>query len=103
MSFEPHVVEPDLAAEVSLGLPRGLAPEAYRDEADAGRDLHLRLERHPVTRRPANGRRLGQPLLDCPRHDDLNLQPRARREVLGPGDRKSTRLNSSHITISYAV
>src|SRR5437667_8378367 len=27
----------------------------------------------------------------------------SRMEVLGPIDRKSTRLNSSHITISYAV
>src|SRR5258706_5518944 len=32
-----------------------------------------------------------------------SLRPIARREVLRQGDRKSTRLNSSHWPISYAV
>src|SRR3712207_7676992 len=36
-----------------------------------------------------------------PEAEDLELQPRVRRDV--PGDRKSTRLNSSHANISYAV
>src|SRR2546427_4848494 len=43
--------------------------------------------------RRKNRQRLGKPL---PRRHDLDRQP-------GGGDRKSTRLNSSHSQISYAV
>src|SRR2546430_9458426 len=32
-----------------------------------------------------------------------DVQPSHRRHVVAPGDRKSTRLNSSHSQISYAV
>src|SRR5690625_5733382 len=34
---------------------------------------------------------------------DYNLYPRPKTFVLGLKDRKSTRLNSSHVAISYAV
>src|SRR3712207_7224986 len=34
---------------------------------------------------------------------DLDAQPLPRRRIVSPEDRKSTRLNSSHANISYAV
>src|SRR3712207_8411924 len=37
------------------------------------------------------------------RAEDPHLRPAARDDVLGLVDRKSTRLNSSHANISYAV
>src|SRR5690625_6693092 len=54
----------------------------------------------------ATGRAARAPLRTGPRR---TASPRARRECrhrpahLGGGDRKSTRLNSSHVAISYAV
>src|SRR3712207_6992313 len=55
---------------------------------------------HPrVARRPARGRR---PLRARPRRQP-RLVPRARGRADAPRDRKSTRLNSSHANISYAV
>src|SRR5437667_3142705 len=56
------------------------------------RSLHLR----EAGRRAADPDPAGGDLLVAPR-------PARRRSVLRLPDRKSTRLNSSHITISYAV
>src|SRR6266851_6790404 len=39
----------------------------------------------------------------CRRHAPRAPHPQAPRDSCAPADRKSTRLNSSHITISYAV
>src|SRR2546426_8357241 len=57
----------------------------------------------PYTTLFRSGRRRGGQHL----HRGLGRQgapaPRERRQRRGPGDRKSTRLNSSHLVISYAV
>src|SRR5207253_4542224 len=58
-------------------------------------------------RRPRNGR--WRDTFACCRQCPRWLHPRAPRDEGGPhrraarGDRKSTRLNSSHVAISYAV
>src|SRR2546427_6209275 len=55
----------------------------------------------PISRRAAPG----GPAADrsAPRRDARWRQPEQRRPVAPSGDRKSTRLNSSHSQISYAV
>src|SRR6266508_5906726 len=42
-------------------------------------------------------------LFRSPQHADPDRREHGRRAALGRGDRKSTRLNSSHVAISYAV
>src|SRR3712207_7333103 len=63
---------------------RRLLPERAEHAAD-----HFRL---PVE--------VDQPLLDQPRHLQVAVKL---QHLLGAEDRKSTRLNSSHANISYAV
>src|SRR3712207_6891838 len=50
--------------------------------------------------RRCRGRRPSRGFVGLPRP---GRTPEARRTQRGPGDRKSTRLNSSHANISYAV
>src|SRR5258708_13225338 len=53
-------------------------------------------------KRPALGRQCGQGLEEEPA-PGAGLRKALRQAQTGPGDRKSTRLNSSHQIISYAV
>src|SRR3989442_2962639 len=53
--------------------------------------------------RSAHPGRRGAGRVGDPRQPPRCLGERRRRPDLGPGDRKSTRLNSSHVRISYAV
>src|SRR5690606_41937097 len=75
---------------------RPLASQAVQRHCPPGPPQHPRGP-PPRSRRPRGG-------ADPPRQD-----PRQRRRplpgpvLLGPRDRKSTRLNSSHVKISYAV
>src|SRR5207249_6272380 len=66
--------------------------EPHRSRPDALRRLHRRARRVPIVEvsDERNRRRL--------RCDEHELQ-----EIRPVGDRKSTRLNSSHVSISYAV
>src|SRR3712207_8004837 len=57
---------------------------------------------------PRVGRWLGCGAVPCPMHCEMfsrmsGLSPLDARHTLFPRDRKSTRLNSSHANISYAV
>src|SRR5690606_41249644 len=59
---------------------------------------------HPPATPPAQACRRGRP--GCPRRVRTScgrVTPRCRRATRAAGDRKSTRLNSSHVKISYAV
>src|SRR2546426_9072340 len=58
----------------------------------------LRVERQPRLEQLADGVQIPAAVVD---HHALGPARRARRVV--DGDRKSTRLNSSHLVISYAV
>src|SRR3712207_7876511 len=62
---------------------RGVAPAPHEDAADARRVM-ARVERIPAA-------------------VEIGLEPGAEIHRVGIGDRKSTRLNSSHANISYAV
>src|SRR5437773_9636523 len=69
----------------------------------------VRIERARVRAHPLLVRRLDVHVVDPVRFDDADRpdlpgrEVERAREVHGAQDRKSTRLNSSHITISYAV
>src|SRR5207253_10247390 len=56
--------------------------------------------RHPPRSRPFPGRQ--RPARRAPRRRDRD-RPKHPEDVVVPPDRKSTRLNSSHVAISYAV
>src|SRR2546426_5930410 len=56
--------------------------------------------RDAVSRQPLEDLGGGVPVVVVPTDADHGL---ARRELVQPLDRKSTRLNSSHLVISYAV
>src|SRR5256885_9826218 len=71
-----------------------LAPVA---DADGRDDVHLRDTGHVVHQYPG-----------AVRHEEMDGEPLPHRQPRRPravrvGDRKSTRLNSSHLVISYAV
>src|SRR5688572_31858905 len=70
----------------------------FRSERQRQREVGDQIDaapaREPLEQRRSNG-------LDARRH--LRHAPRAEREVHQLPDRKSTRLNSSHSQISYAV
>src|SRR5437667_8419186 len=68
-----------------------------RDEPVGQREEHEPCEDRPAERRPTLAVHLG----DQVRRRHVDGDARGERERVG--DRKSTRLNSSHITISYAV
>src|SRR3712207_8301646 len=71
----------------------------FRSAQDVLGDHHARA-RGPGQRPAAPGRReLGAPARDGPAAAHLARRPQPRRRT----DRKSTRLNSSHANISYAV
>src|SRR5256885_10172780 len=53
--------------------------------------------------RPGRADRQRQPLVDAARARDGDDRGRAGRRIPAAEDRKSTRLNSSHLVISYAV
>src|SRR5437773_7012373 len=65
----------------------------FRSEASQAADDHHRKRQHDHFDAQCRNHRHG-------RRDE---GPADRREQRAEGDRKSTRLNSSHITISYAV
>src|SRR5207249_11802203 len=89
------------------GVPRVLHSFPTRRSSDLGRILRCRVESRPPPRACSSG----EPGI-CPggqsarrgsgRHPDFHERRRrqAGRRVV---DRKSTRLNSSHVSISYAV
>src|SRR5438034_4947376 len=58
---------------------------------------------HDIARRGDRLRHIGKPLLGAERGDDLRLGIEFHAEAPLVIDRKSTRLNSSHTVISYAV
>src|SRR5216683_3312313 len=98
-----------LRVAVHAGVPPGAGPA---DSAIARRREFLRRPRNPTV--PRAGRTDRLPLLHPGRPGDGGLQPQRlaakhRRHRQCPGqrvgdeDRKSTRLNSSHDQISYAV
>src|SRR3712207_7484336 len=64
------------------------------------RSRHARL---PAARRPALPSRWLRGHAEWPRKGPSKPQGRSRLDGLAAGDRKSTRLNSSHANISYAV
>src|SRR5690625_6089289 len=57
---------------------------------------------HPSTERPQRTPCIGQ-TRDRARREPLGHELRARHQAVAERDRKSTRLNSSHVAISYAV
>src|SRR6267378_5929053 len=87
-SRRPRLREPGVAG--CFGLPLALEHHVERRAigGDEPRDEELVERRFELRRRVGGEQRLGQSL--------------ARRRV-DAGDRKSTRLNSSHVEISYAV
>src|SRR5215475_15011604 len=93
-----------------VGAPHGLARQRQRAEAYLGRTLHFLDGPLEVCRR--NGGHggeaivVGAELLPRPLVEHAALRLREDRVWRGPhgqADRKSTRLNSSHVKISYAV
>src|SRR6266568_1304378 len=79
-------------AAAAAGAPRRHRPGRV---PVAGRARRPRAQTRPAWR-PVRGPATGH---GAPRHGQMPGRPRHRR----PGDRKSTRLNSSHSSISYAV
>src|SRR5699024_2584972 len=81
--LEPFRLDTQTVLRPQGGLAPGLDPEQYRDyRAVAGQITSGRV-------------RLG---------DEIDVHPAGvRTRVVGIEDRKSTRLNSSHVSISYAV
>src|SRR3989449_4487344 len=100
-------------AAVALGLAEDghhvLCSEGARVEqpsglADVIRGSHPHLERLDVHTRPPVGVRAGEARPeDCTRTLSGPGEPTRSAPAAGAGDRKSTRLNSSHGYISYAV
>src|SRR5205807_8139085 len=89
-------------------------PFPTRRSSDLGRDglsrgLQLRgLQRRLPPAAPAHGGRAGKAIGEVDLRSDFEAQPsrtalRRRRGGSMKADRKSTRLNSSHLVISYAV
>src|SRR3712207_7604298 len=64
---------------------------------------HLRHGEHEVGRRGALAKLTGKPEADDLRDEHRHRLAQHRCLRLDPADRKSTRLNSSHANISYAV
>src|SRR5690349_23030446 len=93
----------DVALVAFLRLPRALLePAGHHDpRALAERLAHVLRELAPA-HDVEEARRLlplaGPPVLPAPVHRDTEAGEPA---LAGPGDRKSTRLNSSHVEISY--
>src|SRR5256885_11607899 len=56
-----------------------------------------------MQRQPGRGEYLYQSQPDDHGHEDFERRPVGQRSDPGQRDRKSTRLNSSHLVISYAV
>src|SRR5204862_7579201 len=78
-----------------ISVPHLRATDARRDEEPVGPHAHLGRQQ----RRRRGGRRRAD-AADGARDRRLRQHPRARGVLR---DRKSTRLNSSHVEISYAV
>src|SRR5690606_40042513 len=100
---QPHAFPTRRSSDLGLRRVRRVPPQRGR-AVRARRRLHLRLV--PPHHRRGGGappalRRLRRPAgLDRPRG---GLHRRAAAGLLARRDRKSTRLNSSHVKISYAV
>src|SRR5437773_6222435 len=93
----------NLTGKVALvtGGSRGLGKAMARGLAEAGADIVIS-SRHEEELRPA----LDDILRGTARRGKYivaDMSRRAEADRLAKADRKSTRLNSSHITISYAV
>src|SRR5437773_9746118 len=78
----------------------GSADKSERAARRQGRFRGLARRRDPAHRA---ARRLARAVRDEPAPPDRGLPPQPPPRSADDRDRKSTRLNSSHITISYAV
>src|SRR5215813_15571497 len=104
-----------LAVDDGLGLDHPLDAEAGAEGAAAIHDMQvgivegvgprvLELRRAPAGPRQAVVVALARPVAGPQRHQiEVLLVGHVQLEALGRLDRKSTRLNSSHVRISYAV
>src|SRR5207249_11375086 len=99
-SFSAHYPSPPALSTLSLHDALPICPGRLH-HPHRGRHCPHRGDRHPPARPGGCGRRGrgGLLLAERQRRDDRRLLDRG----VGYLDRKSTRLNSSHVSISYAV
>src|SRR6266496_640050 len=98
----PEPAWPTLEHIRRRAVPQGLVARP-RGAGRSGRALSLALRERDSPGRPPHYARRPRDLRRRPRGGSRRRRPAAAGAAAPPPDRKSTRLNSSHVEISYAV